>query len=299
MTENASPEFGARERLRDELLIVERAPLSARIAGSWTIGEGAIAATILVAFALVALAPNIFASAGGLASGGAALAPPSVAHPLGTDLVGRDGWSRLAFGARTSLTVGVLATVIALTVGVFVGALAALLGGWWDDLLMRVAELADSIPALLLALLLVTVMGPGLVPVALVVGLTGWLGIARIVRAELLVAYATPYVIAARALGAGRARLAIRHLAPEVLVPVLALIPFRMEGAIIVEAGLSFLGVENAGRPSWGAMLRDAQPLLLDAWWLAAAPMAALALLLFALGLLADHLQRSLDPRFR
>ncbi|MDQ6829489.1 MAG: ABC transporter permease, partial [Gemmatimonadota bacterium] len=211
MSERTSPEFALRERLREDVLVVERAPESPRVARVWATGEGAIATTILIAFTLVALAPSVFASAGGLASGGAALASPSAAHPLGTDLVGRDAWARLAFGARTSLAVGVLATVVALTVGVLVGALAAILGGWWDDLLMRAAEIADSIPALLLALLLVTVLGPGLVPVALVVGLTGWLGIARIVRAELMVARTTPYVIAARALGAGRVRLAVRH----------------------------------------------------------------------------------------
>ncbi|MEP6692648.1 MAG: ABC transporter permease [Gemmatimonadaceae bacterium] len=297
MSEGTTPNSTAGEPRRDTHLITGRAPLPPSVDRSWPVGEGAIAATILVAFTLVALAPGLFSSADGLASGGAALAAPSAGHPLGTDLLGRDAWTRLAFGARTSLAVGVLATVVALTVGVFVGSLAALLGGWWDDLLMRAAEIADSIPALLLALLLVTVLGPGLVPVALVVGLTGWLGIARIVRAELMVARATPYVIAARALGAGRLRLAVQHLAPEVLVPVLALIPFRLEGAIVVEAGLSFLGVEDARRPSWGAMLRDAQPFLLDGWWLAAAPIAALALLLFALGLLADHLQRVFDPR--
>ncbi len=268
-----------------------------RVGRAWAIGEGTIAATILMAFVLVAVAPGLLSSPGGLQSGGGALAPPSVAHPLGTDILGRDAWARLAFGARTSLAVGLLATGVALTLGVIVGALAALLGGWWDDLLMRAAEIADSIPALLLALLLVSVVGPGLVPVALVVGVTGWLGIARVVRAEMMVVRESPSVIAARALGAGWVRVAARHIAPEVLVPVLALIPFRLEGAIVVEAGLSFLGVEDARRPSWGAMLRDAQPFLRDAWWLTAAPVAALAILLFALGLSADYLQRSFDPR--
>ena len=268
-----------------------------RSARAWSGPEGVVGASILLAFVLLALAPGALASADALRSGGPALLPPEAAHPLGTDLLGRDAWARLAFGARTSLSVGVLATLVAVTVGTGVGALAALVGGWWDDLLMRTAEIADSIPALLLALLLISVVGPGLVPIALVVGLTGWLGIARLVRAELLAARALPYVIAARALGAGRVRLAVRHLAPEVLVPVLALIPFRLEGAIVVEAGLSFLGVEDARRPSWGSMLRDAQPFLLDAWWLAAAPILALTLLLFALGLLADYLQQKLDAR--
>ncbi|MEO6445660.1 MAG: ABC transporter permease [Gemmatimonadaceae bacterium] len=270
-----------------------------RIALRWATAEGVLGGVILLVFAVLALFPGVFSSVDGLQSGGPAFASPQALYPLGTDLLGRDSWARLVFGARTSLAVGVLATLIALTVCVLIGTLAALLGGWWDDLLMRTAEIADSIPALLLALLLVSVVGPGLVPVALVVGLTGWLGVARVVRAELLLARDLPFALAARALGARRTRVALTHLAPEVLIPVLALIPFRLEGAIVVEAGLSFLGVEDARRPSWGAMLRDAQSMLLDAWWLAAAPVVSLALLLFALGLVADYLQQTFDPRMR
>jgi peptide/nickel transport system permease protein len=270
-----------------------------RTAPRWAPGEAALALTILAVFALLALAPGAVSSADGLRSGSAALAPPGAGHPLGTDALGRDVWARLAFGAHTSLAVGALATAVALGTGTLVGATASLLGGWWDELLMRGAEVADAVPALLLALLLVAVLGPGLVPVVLVIGLTGWLAIARVVRAELRRARGAPHVIAARALGAGPARLAVRHVAPGVLGPVLALLPFRLEGAIVVEAGLSFLGVEDVGRPSWGAMLRDAQPLLPDAWWLAAAPAIALALLVFALGLAADLLQHASDPRLR
>jgi peptide/nickel transport system permease protein len=263
----------------------------------WLRGGTVAALGILAAFALMALLPGTIASAGGLQSGGPALAPPNAEFPIGTDILGRDIWARLVFGARTSLAVGTLATLIALVIGVAAGALAALLGGWWDELLMRGAEVADSIPALLLALLFVVVLGPGLVPIALVVGLTGWLGIARLVRAEILLVRDAPFVLAARGLGATGWRVTGRHVAPDVLIPLLALLPFRLEGAIVVEAGLSFLCVEDASRPSWGSMLRDAQPVLLDAWWLAAAPAIALALLLFALALTADYLQRELDPR--
>lgn len=255
----------------------------------------AIVAVIL--FVLVALAPAAFASAEGLRSGAWGLQAPNVSHPLGTDILGRDVWARLVFSARTSLSVGALATIVALTAGVLSGALAALLGGWWDELIMRAAEIADSVPALLLALLLVTVLGPGLVPVSLVIGLTGWLAVARLMRAELLLARNAQYVIAARGLGASHFRFFVRHLAPEALIPLVALIPFRVEGAVIVEAGLSFLGVEDGSRPSWGVMLRDAQPVMLDAWWLVAAPAATLALLLFSLALLADHAHRALAPQ--
>lgn len=264
---------------------------------TWLRGDTVAALGILAGFAIMALLPGTIASAGGLQSGGPALAPPNAEFPLGTDILGRDVWARLVFGARTSLAVGTLATLIALVIGVAAGALAALLGGWWDELLMRGAEIADSIPALLLALLFVVVLGPGLVPIALVVGLTGWLGIARLVRAEILLVRGAPFVLAARGLGATGWRVTGRHVAPDVLIPLLALLPFRLEGAIVVEAGLSFLGVEDASRPSWGSMLRDAQPVLLDAWWLAAAPAIALALLLFALALTADYLHQQLDPR--
>jgi peptide/nickel transport system permease protein len=130
-----------------------------------------------------------------------------------------------------------------------------------------------------------------------VVGLTGWLGIARLVRAEVLLVRGAPFVLAARGLGAASWRVTRRHIAPDVLIPLLALLPFRLEGAVVVEAGLSFLGVEDASRPSWGSMLRDAQPVLLEAWWMAVAPAIALALLLFALALVADQLQERMDPR--
>ncbi|MGQ0764319.1 MAG: ABC transporter permease [Gemmatimonadota bacterium] len=261
--------------------------------------EGAVvlALSIIAVYLVIAAAPSVFSVAGGLRIGDSPLTAPAVVHPLGTDALGRDVWTRLVHGARTSLAVGSLAALLSMLTGLLFGWAAAAFSGWRDDLLMRTAEIIDSIPALLLALLLVAAGGPGLLPLALVIGFTGWLAIARLVRTEVLMAREANHVVAARALGAARWRLALRHIAPEVLVPVLALLPFRMEGAIVVEAGLSFLGVEDATRPSWGSMLRDAQPHLLDAWWLVAPPIIAISLLVFALSLLSDRLQHGLDPR--
>lgn len=253
--------------------------------------------SVIAVYIVIALVPSVFSLPGGLRIGDSPLSAPAILHPLGTDALGRDVWTRLAHGARTSLAVGLIATFLSLVIGLLFGWAAASFSGWRDDLLMRTAETIDSIPALLLALLLVAVVGPGLMPLAIVIGFTGWLAIARLVRTEVIVARAAGHVVAARALGAARWRVALRHVAPEVLVPVIALLPFRMEGAIVVEAGLSFLGVEDATRPSWGAMLRDAQPHLLDAWWMVAPPIIAISLLVFALSLLSDRLQRGLDPR--
>jgi peptide/nickel transport system permease protein len=196
---------------------------------TWLRADTVVALVVLSAFAVMALLPGVIALPEGLQSGGPALAPPNAEFPLGTDVLGRDVWARLVHGARTSLAVGVLATLIALAIGVSAGVLAAILGGWWDELLMRGAEVADSIPALLLALLFVVVLGPGLVPIALVVGLTGWLGIARLVRAEVLLVRGAPFVLAARGLGAASWRVTRRHIAPDVLIPLLALLPFRLE----------------------------------------------------------------------
>lgn len=262
-------------------------------------GELPIAFLILGLLALLALFPGFFTPQDPWRTGGPALKPPGPEYPLGTDMLGRDVWARVVYGARTSLLVGLLATGVALWVGGTVGLLAGTLGGWTDEALMRLAELVDSVPALPLALLLVAITGPSLLPVALVIGLTGWMGLARVLRAELVSLRERDFVLAARALGVGGIRLALRHLLPNALPPVLALLPFRFEAAILTEASLSFLGLGDTSRPSWGGLLRDAQPFLREAWWLFLVPASALALTLFALSLVADALHRSTAPKLR
>lgn len=254
---------------------------------------------ILGFLGFVALFPGLLTHRDPWRTGGPALMPPGLGYPLGTDALGRDVWARVVYGGRTSILVGFLATGVTLLVGGAMGLLAGALGGWADELLMRLAEFVDSVPALPLALLLVALTGPSLLPVALVIGLTGWVGLARVLRAELVSLRERDFVLAARALGVGGIRLALRHLLPNALPPVLALLPFRFEAAILTEASLSFLGLGDTSRPSWGGLLRDAQPFLREGWWLFFAPALALALTLFALSLLADALHRSTTPRLR
>lgn len=266
---------------------------------SWLGGELFFVLLVLGGLLLIGLFPGSFAPQDPWRTGGPALAAPGGEYLLGTDQLGRDVWSRLAHGARTSLLVGLLATAIALLLGGTVGLLAGTVGGWLDEILMRVAELVDTIPSLLLALLLTTLVGAGLFQVALVIGLTGWTGLARVLRSRLVSIREEEFVLGARALGMGEARIALKHMLPQALPVVWALLPFRMEGAVLLEASLSFLGLGDVSRPSWGGMLQDAQLYLRQAWWLAAAPGLALAATLFALSLLADHLQRLGNPRLR
>jgi len=262
-------------------------------------GELIFVLLVLGVMVMMGLFPSWVAPQDPWRTGGPALAAPGGDYLLGTDQLGRDVWSRLAHGARTSLVVALLATSMTLLLGGIVGLLAGAVGGWLDEILMRLAELVDTIPGLLLALLLITLVGAGLLQVALVIGLTGWTGLARVLRSRLVSIREEEFVLGARALGMSEVRVALKHMLPQALPVVLALLPFRMEGAILLEASLSFLGLGDVSRPSWGGMLQDAQLYLRQAWWLVVAPGLALAATLFALSLLADHLQRLSNPRLR
>lgn len=262
-------------------------------------GEMVFVLIVLASLLIAGLLPSFLTQQDPWRTGGPALAAPGGEYLLGTDQLGRDVWSRLVHGARTSLLVGGLATLIALVLGGLVGLLSGTLGGWIDEFLMRLAELVDTVPGLLLALLVITIIGAGIWQVALVIGLTGWTGLARVVRSRLVSIREEEFVVGARALGMSEARVAFNHMLPLAWPALLALLPFRLEGAILLEASLSFLGLGDVSRPSWGGMLQDAQPYLRQAWWLVVAPGAALALTLFALSLLSDHLQRLSNPKLR
>ena len=258
-----------------------------------------LALGILVVLGLLALFPAAFTSAGPWETGNHSLSPPTAAHPFGSDALGRDTWSRLVHSTRTSLLVGMLATGFALLIGGMFGLVAGAVGGWMDEALMRITELLDAFPALLLALFLVAVWGPGLLQISFAIGLSGWSGIARLLRVRIVSTREEGFVLAAQAMGASRTRVAFKHLLPHALPPVLVLLPFRVEAAIIAEASLSFLGFGDLTYPSWGAMLRDAQPFLRDAWWLVLAPGLLLLLTVFSLSLLGDHLQQHTNPQLR
>lgn len=254
---------------------------------------------LLMALGLLSLFPELFTWHPLNDTSGLPLASPVWKHPLGTDALGRDVWTQLAHATRYSVLVGLLATGIALALGLTVGLLAGCGPRWMDDVVMRLTDLADAVPSLLLALFLVALWGSGVVQISIALGLVGWTGMARVLRARLLSVREEPFILAAKAIGVRRVRLAIRHLLPNALPPLLVLVPFRIEASIVAEAGLSFLGLGDLSHPSLGTMLHDAQPLLRECWWLLAGPGVMLLIMIFAPSVLADHLQRWTDPRMR
>jgi peptide/nickel transport system permease protein len=204
---------------------------------------------------------------------------PGGDHPLGTDTLGRDVWARLAYGARTSLFVGALAMAISLAIGTAVGLVAGYFGGLVDAALMWVVDLVLTMPSLLLLIVLATILPPSLLTIPLVIGIIGWTTFARTVRGEVLTLRERDYVQAARALGAPNGRIIVRHLLPGVLPGVVVLAALGMSGAIVVDAGLSYLGLGvPLPTPSWGRMVSDSQTYIAVAPWLVIAPGVSIAL---------------------
>ncbi|HKV06478.1 MAG TPA: ABC transporter permease [Candidatus Acidoferrales bacterium] len=231
----------------------------------------------------------------------ARLAPPSAAHWMGTDELGRDILSRTLYGARVSMFVGISVVLGAGIVGLAIGALAGYCGGWFDGLVNIVLINAFlSFPGILLAIALAAFLGPGIGKVIFALIVTGWAGYARLARAQILQAKEMEYVLAARSLGASPARILLRHLLPNILQPVLVQATIGMAGAILAESTLSFLGVGVlAPMASWGAMLNDARSHLFDAPHMAVFPALAIMAAVLAFNLLGDALRDWMDPRMR
>jgi ABC-type dipeptide/oligopeptide/nickel transport system permease subunit len=228
------------------------------------------------------------------------LSRPSGSHWLGTDVQGRDIWARLVFGARVSLSVGLISQGIALSLGVTLGLIAGYYGKWVDELVMRLADVTLAFPTLLLLIAMVAAFQPSMGVVFVTIGVVGWAGMARLVRGQVLVVRQLEYVQAIRALGAKDVRVMLRHVLPNVIAPVVIAATLGVAGAIMAEAALSFLGLGvPAPTPSWGSMIADGRDLdqLRRAPWTSVFPGMAIGAAVLGFNLLGDALRDALDPR--
>jgi peptide/nickel transport system permease protein len=217
--------------------------------------------------------------------------------PLGTDLMGRDLLAGLVHGARVSLLVGGFAALIALLIGVSVGALAGFYRGRVDSVLMRITEFFQTIPAFLLAIILVAILQPSLWTIVFALGVTSWTGVARLTRGEFLALGEREFVHAARALGAGPLHLMCREIMPNALTPIIVSTALLVANAILSEAGLAFLGLGDPNHVSWGSMVGTGREALRSASYMSALPGAAIMLTVLGLNLLGDALNTALNPR--
>jgi peptide/nickel transport system permease protein len=230
----------------------------------------------------------------------AMLLPPSSEHLLGTDALGRDVFSRLLFGARVSLWVGFVAVGISLAVGIPLGLIAGYFRGWADELIMRGVDVMLCFPSFFLILAVIAFLEPSLSNIMVVIGLTSWMGVARLVRAETLSLRERDFVAASRVAGAGPARLLLVHILPNALAPVLVSATLGVAGAILVESSLSFLGLGvQPPDPSWGNMLMEGKTVLEIAPWLSFYPGLAILITVLGYNLLGESLRDLLDPRLK
>jgi ABC-type dipeptide/oligopeptide/nickel transport system permease subunit len=226
--------------------------------------------------------------------------PPSRQHLFGTDDLGRDVLSRLIFGARVSISVGVLAQLAQLIVGLPVGAITGLRGGWVDFLFMRLVDVLSSIPTVLFYMLMVIVLGRGFINIIIAMSITGWIGIARLVRGQVLSLKATDYVRAAQGMGANTNHIIRYHLVRNALTPVVVSVTLGVPGSMMAEAGLSFLGLGiTPPMTSWGQMMGLYQQYVQTAWHLTVFPALVLSLTMLAWFQLGDGLRNALDPTLR
>lgn len=262
---------------------------------NWQLGAVLSVCGLLIACFAPLIAPGDPAALG---ASGERLLAPARDHWLGTDLLGRDVWTRLIHGARVSLLVGWVSVLAAVFCGVTIGMAAGLGPRWMDRVLMWVTDLFMAFPRIFLVLLLVSLSSPSLLLIMLVLGFTGWMGIARLVRAETLALRERDYIAAVRGLGVSPRRIAVGHILPSLWPTIIVAATLRVGGAILTESFLSYLGL-GVQEPavSWGSMIQMGRAHLVDGWWLATFPGLALVLTVIGYNLFGDDLRRRLDPR--
>jgi len=228
------------------------------------------------------------------------LQPPGPDHLFGTDKLGRDVLSRMIYGSRISLKVGFVAVGITIVIGAFLGALAGFYGGILDAVIMRFVDVMLCFPAFFLILAVIAILEPSIWNIMVVIGLTGWMGVARLVRAEFLTLTKRDFILAARAQGAGDFRIIFGHVLPNALGPILVAATLGVAGAILTESALSFLGIGvQPPTPSWGNILTDGQDTIAVAWWLSLYPGIAILLTVLGYNLLGEGIRDAMDPRLR
>jgi peptide/nickel transport system permease protein len=263
------------------------------------IGVWVVAWVYLIALVTPLISPHDPATQASLLT--ARLVAPGGEFPLGTDHLARDVFSRIMYGARISLSIGFVAVGISVTIGTLLGAVSGYLGGWFDTVVMRFVDMVISFPRLVLLIAIVALFeSNSIFLIMAVLGLTQWPGTARIVRGEVLSLREREFIEAARSLGFSRRRIILRHVIPNALAPVIVTATLGIGNVIVLEAGLSFLGLGlQPPTPSWGSMVSDGRAYLLDAWWISTFSGLAIVLTVVAVNLVGDGLRDALDPRLR
>jgi len=263
------------------------------------IGVWIVVWVYLIALVTPLIAPHDPATQASLLT--ARLVAPGGEFPLGTDHLSRDVFSRIMYGARISLSIGFIAVGISVTIGTLLGAVAGYLGGWVDTVVMRFVDMVISFPRLVLLIAIVALFeSNSIFLIMAVLGFTQWPGTARIVRGEVLSLREREFIEAARALGFSRRRIILRHVIPNALAPVIVTATLGIGNVIVLEAGLSFLGLGlQPPTPSWGSMVSDGRGYMLDAWWISTFSGLAIVLTVIAFNLVGDGLRDALDPRLR
>lgn len=220
-------------------------------------------------------------------------------YPLGTDALGRDMAALIVHGARASLMIGVFSAFTATLIGVTVGAVAAYFGGWVDEVVMRIAELFQTIPALIFLLTIVSILGPTLINITLAIGFVSWNGLARLTRAEFLSLRDRDFVSACQAMGMGNLQIIVTEILPNALPPVIVLSSLTIAGAILYESALSFLGLGDPNVASWGRLIGEGRTLVRTAWFISAIPGVVVMIAVLSLNLIGDGLNDALNPKLR
>jgi peptide/nickel transport system permease protein len=261
---------------------------------------GPIGLAILVLVALAAIFAPVIAPDGPFKLGAPRLlAPGEEGHLLGTDHLGRDMFAQIVYGARVSLTIGLVAAGISLVVGVLIGGIAGYFGGWWDILLGRLTDMFLIIPAFFLIIVVVATLGSSIIYVMVVIGLTAWPTSARLMRAQAIGLRDRTFIQALRALGESGPRILFRHVIPNGIQPLIANATLDIASAILIEAGLSFIGLGDPNKATWGRMIFDGRTTILTSWWASVLPGVAIVITVLGFYLVGDGISYVLNPRSR